>query len=446
MSDRIDQNIEEMNFAGKFLDALISQAQNPEQNSNMDFLDILTSTAKALRNSLQRSNLIGEVSLPANEFWKSQRGKTLSFIDGGVSSVNLRVSHLVGIRAGSYTVNLGESLESKEREHFDIVGCMVDDLFNSELHDGDFEDTSTLTDATRMLVEVLAAETIASSQHHPDATFLHGPLINPIAPYGRQGTSTTPGFPFYSQKGRDELRQISKLLDFPIDKDGLEFGHFMRAYSETLQRMAKSGKLIVGVVERPAKKSKTVSLPLLEFLARSNCITSNDSAKLKRNIEFLAKHGMGDAAIFSIVLAPGEYLLPFVVNRQGYQGDWPKNWEKEIRQIPNPAVAFLRPSPDSEVVRLECFENATYENKNYLCELTTYMSQLLPKYCFPVGLDIVDKDAKVPNWLTKGIESQYGVAMLREALSTNNIENIHYAKRILLANGRDWLFRPKARV
>ena len=61
------------------------------------------------------------------------------------------------------------------------------------------------------------------------------------------------------------------------------------------------------------------------------------------------------------------------------------------------------------------FDNLHVGQQCDLCALTLKMSQLLPKYCFPVGLDAVDKFVKVPNWLTKGVESTYGIALLKEA-------------------------------
>ena len=204
--DQIESRIRELDFAGRFLEALIHQAQN---ETGMDFLDILTETSRVLRKCLLEANLIKNVDVETAKFWAAQRGKKLSFIDGGVSSVQLPVTNLIGIRAGSYTVELGKNLEDKEREKFDITGCIVDDLFNSELLDEDFDDTSTLTDASRMLVEILATESIVLSDPNINAVFIHGPLVNPAAPYGRQGTYNTPGFPNFSDEGRRQFSGIS---------------------------------------------------------------------------------------------------------------------------------------------------------------------------------------------------------------------------------------------
>jgi len=71
-------------------------------------------------------------------------------------------------------------------------------------------------------------------------------------------------------------------------------------------------------------------------------------------------------------------------------------------------------------------------------------STLLPGYAFPVGLDIVDKFAKIPQWLTDA----YGKLIkyhLREQLYLGEITDEQLRKIIiqaLYATQRDWLFRP----
>ena len=72
-------------------------------------------------------------------------------------------------------------------------------------------------------------------------------------------------------------------------------------------------------------------------------------------------------------------------------------------------------------------------------------SQLLPRYGFPVGLDIVDKHAKVPEWMSKQMNTMLTVQLMRKALESGNPVAIRLAKRIVSANTRDWLFRPDFR-
>ena len=79
-----------------------------------------------------------------------------------------------------------------------------------------------------------------------------------------------------------------------------------------------------------------------------------------------------------------------------------------------------------------------------MLELIFNTSRLLPTYGFPVGLDIVDKFAKVPAWLSKSVKGQHQVVLLKKALESGDARTIAFAKRVLAAKGRDWLFRPTA--
>jgi len=71
-------------------------------------------------------------------------------------------------------------------------------------------------------------------------------------------------------------------------------------------------------------------------------------------------------------------------------------------------------------------------------------SRLLPGYGFPVGLDVADKYAKVPAWMTNGygklIRWQLGVSLQRGEISDAEMRRI-LVQAIYLTH-RDWLFRP----
>lgn len=92
--------------------------------------------------------------------------------------------------------------------------------------------------------------------------------------------------------------------------------------------------------------------------------------------------------------------------------------------------------------RVEAFENVA--DFPALLHLIMHTSRLLPSYGFPVGLDIVDKFAKVPAWMSKGIRGQHQIVLLQKALASNDPAAVSFAKRVLAAKGRDWLFRPQA--
>jgi hypothetical protein len=69
-----------------------------------------------------------------------------------------------------------------------------------------------------------------------------------------------------------------------------------------------------------------------------------------------------------------------------------------------------------------------------------------PGYGFPVGLDIVDKYAKVPAWLTdaygKLIRFHLGVSMQKGDISDSEMRRI--LVQAIYMTHRDWLFRPES--
>ena len=73
-------------------------------------------------------------------------------------------------------------------------------------------------------------------------------------------------------------------------------------------------------------------------------------------------------------------------------------------------------------------------------------SRLLPHYGFPVGLDIVDKYAHVPAWLTsaysKMLKHHLGVSLQKGEIS--DLEMRRILVQAIYMSHRDWIFRPQS--
>src|SRR5262249_62124860 len=136
------------------------------------------------RELLEQNEMIGRLAYRPRIFWPEQKGKAIAFIDGGVANIDLPSAAPLGIRVGSYIVRPGDETENRER--FNIELSLVDDLFSpeGEVYDDDFVDTAKLRDAARMASETAAAYRLSRSDSPPDVILLHGPLVNPVAPYG----------------------------------------------------------------------------------------------------------------------------------------------------------------------------------------------------------------------------------------------------------------------
>jgi hypothetical protein len=69
----------------------------------------------------------------------------------------------------------------------------------------------------------------------------------------------------------------------------------------------------------------------------------------------------------------------------------------------------------------------------------------LPNYCFPVGLDIVDKFAHVPSWMStaygKLIRYHLGVSLQRGEITDREMRQI--LVRALYMSDRYWFLRPE---
>ena len=413
---------------GEFFEQLLLLSKNASADVHEDFIRQLSSVAVNLRRVFEKENLIRKVSYQSNEFWASARGKRVAFIDGGIARVDLPSSAPLGIRVGSYTVAPGD--DSPARESFSVEFALVDELYSmdAKTYEDVFDDLQKLTDAARIVAETSVAFRMAKERNDLHAVFLHGPLVNPVAPYG------TPGFPAFSADiARKFLADPTKVFEEDDDR------HFMRVYRELLDGISKLDVPVLGVVERSMTRTAGLVRACLELLESQNRLSTDAKNDF---IDKLEEYRLTDPAIFSVVLSTGEYLVPQPINRQLPENKWPNNWIRDIRRYKKAFTSYLKSSDVSEPIRLEIVEGQKIDT--FSIEMMMYTARLLPNYGFPVGLDIVDKFAKVPAWMSRGIQNQHAVILMKHALKSGNQATIDYAKKIITARGRDWLFRPKA--
>lgn len=424
-SDSIRQRIEARIGQGEFMAGLLRVAKRDSAVVQESFVGRLSHIAAMMRELLDQNGMIRRYAYRPREFWPAQRGSAIAFIDGGVANIDLPSAAPLGIRVGSYIVRPGDDTEARER--FNIELSLVDDLFSPEgqVFDDDFADTAKLRDVARMTSETAAGYRLASSDHAPDVILLHGPLINPVAPYGLED------FPSF---GLDACRTFCADESFDGDDEKRQFVAF---YLELLTRMKETGKTVIGVVERSVGRDPVVVNRILTALTGLRVLTRD---AYRDTLEEIRTYGLNDASLFDIVLEEGEYVTPVPVDRQGPENKWPDRWKAWIRDYPKALTTYLKPSSMVLPFRVEGFEgSAGFEGA---LDLVLHTSRLLPSYGFPVGLDIVDKFAKVPAWMSRGVKGQYQIVLLRKALESGDPRAVNFAKRVLAAKGRDWWFRP----
>lgn len=425
--DDIQRRIQARIGQGEFLAGLLHVATRQSGAVQEQFVAQLSRIAGAMRELMGASGLIQRLPYRPAAFWPSLRGKAIAFVDGGVANLELPSAAPIGIRVGSYIVRPGD--ESAAREQFDIQLALVDDLYSDQgvLYDDDFLDVAKLRDAARIASETAVARRIASVADPPDAIVLHGPLINPVSPYGLDD------FPAYG------IEACRTMLGDPAwqPDDNPTDRKFVALYLEMLKRLRATGTPVVGAVERSIGREPVVVNRILDRLQDNGSLREGDA---KRLLDDLRSYGLNDASLFDVVLQEGEYVTPLSVMRQGPENKWPDFWKRWIRSYPNALTTYLKPSEMVMPFRVEAFEDIA--DFAPVLDLILHTSRLLPSYGFPVGLDIVDRFAKVPSWMSRGVMGQHRIVLLQKAMASGDPRALSFAKRVLAARGRDWLFRP----
>jgi hypothetical protein len=412
---------------GEFLANMLHSITRESSEVHGDFVDRLSAIAESVRALLENSELIRRFDYSPTKYWPSIRGRKYAFVDGGVASIDLPSAAPIGIRVGSYVVIPGD--ETEGREQFNIELALVDDLYSDSgvVFDDDFFDLAKLRDAARMVSELAAGFGIARASERVDSVILHGPLVNPVAPYG------TDNFPSFG------LEACRTFLGDPQWTGELRDRQFVALYANLLERTRGTGIPVVGVVERSIGRDPVFIRRVLSHLVKKELLQERDARNLEKEI---ISYGLNDSSLLDVVLGDGEYVEPIPVDRQGPASKWPEDWKFAIENYPKVLTTYLKPSALVTPFRVEAFEDIV--GHEAVLELIFHTSRMLPSYGFPVGLDIVDRFAKVPAWLSRGVKGQHQIVLLKRALASDDPRAISFAKRVLAAKGRDWLFQPSA--
>lgn len=396
--------------------------------SQAEFLTVLENIVTSLHAQLDNAKFIKMIDVDHKRLWGECNGKKIAFIDGGVANMGALGAAPVAIRVGSYVVKPGHV--GADREKFDIEVQIVEDLYQSAQNDSGFyedliEDTDKLRDVARITLETSGGLRIAYREN-PDFLFMHGPLINPVSMY------SFTGFPNFSKEGIELL-----LPGGETDRRG-DDANFVRVHLRQLELLSQCSSLVCGVVER-SSLSGIFSRTLLEELVKRGGMTEQDSTAMTN---YLRDYKISDGVLFDCLLEAGEYLIPISIDRNKYiPGRVPPQWISDLQQYPRPIVSYIKPSSMSLPLRVEMF-NCEESQWEKTFDVLLHSCRLLPKYSFPAGLDIVDKHAKIPAWMSKPVNSHLMAQIMKKALDTKNPILINEVRRLLCGTARDWLFRP----
>jgi hypothetical protein len=423
-----------------------------------------------------------------NASWSEVSGEVVTFIDGGVGRVEISSQAPILLRVGSYCVRTGERRLS-EREQFGYYPVMLGDL------EGGSKERRDFIDIVRITAELLGG--LAALERTPDLRVLmfHGPLVYQVGHYtageGAHTPFTEPDIDlFLKQYASDpeEAKQLkedflleAKLDIYPQMAAGRSDEWIRQRVFEPLawiaflyRRLIREAKkrtpvpIIVGAVERGAQTREFIKIVLLPRVFRGLRLKNRTDrfnqifgrTDLTTPELLLNKMGYKDTMLMQLLLQPGEYSESWEMDKYQGLGNnkvslYGESFETPVKfsflkpstfGFPRVHGCYVRVSENAEPIRIETFPELGDEQITEAARRVYLYSRLLPAYGFPVGLDVADKYAKVPNWLT----SAYGKLIkhhLGVSLQLGEIKDEEMRRLLIQAmyiTHRDFLFRPQS--
>lgn len=391
------------------------------------YLDVTLKLAERLRELLLAGKLGETLNVEQVDVSSARAQLTVCFVDGGVGEANLFFRVPLIVRGGIFRVKEGEH-DLQRRETFELSPVLIGDLEGGEKTRSDY------ATVVRIIVELVALWRVLQDERYSDVELimLHGPLLYRLSAYSDHW--------FYV----DDVRRIAEDMERsrPGATDDLIEGYkqfckedpepreWLSAWSKenkirathmiayllktVVDRCRARGVHLVGVVERAAATEVTRRL-LKEALSRG-LLNPEDPVYTYFGLDPYAQHSTNaerilvrgnyqDPLFLSLILEPGEYLSLWQAQERytgfSQSGDL-RGFGEWLRSMIPISYTYLKPIEDTLALRIE-FPAAGVLQK---CVQTTVAkvyqySRLLPRYAFPVGLDVVDKFARVPKWMVE---------------------------------------------
>jgi hypothetical protein len=430
------------------LEQMLKVAGDLSAPAQLRFLETVDRLATQLRELLIATGGIISIDRDHGKFWPSVKGQRIGFVDGGLANLSMLGSAPIAARVGGYTVVPGET--GPNRESFIVLKQLIDELYAHDeggVYSDSFPDIGALRDAARISIEAAGAvKLLTESGEDLRWLFVHGALVNPVSRYTdvmREGRAVH-RFPDFS-----ETALMAFLPPNEPHRSDRE-RNFISVHLRQLQILEESKAVVSGVIERESTTTSVCRAVLDDFeddLIRD--LLPLPPAEWKhwfRNAidpsgdEEFEGQRITDSLLFRCVLEPGEALMPVVIDRNEARRA-PDAWKSEIAQYPKPLVSYLQTTEWNAPVRIELFSKDR-RRFSAIAALVLHCSLLLPRYAFPVGLDIVDKFARVPDWMSRPINTHTVVRAMRTALDKGDNRLFDALRRMLCGSGREFLLRP----
>lgn len=429
--------------------------------------------------------LLKTFSADAGE-WALFRGEVVTFIDGGIGKVELSSQIPILLRVGSYSVKTGATKLS-ERESFGYYPVILGNL------DGGSKERKDFTDIVRITAELLAGLSALHRTSELRVLMFHGPLVYMMGAYAGH-TPWTEGDidlflehystdPSLGKSLKDEFLRKAKVDLYPrmtqrpdewVKRCVFEPLSWMAFLYRKLIQFAQSRRpvpIIAGVVERGGTLTEFSRNVLLERVFRGLRTKGNESyfnemfgrKDLTTPKALLDKLGYTDSLLLGMLLRCGDRSEDWMVDKYGGLREMGRvslpgeAYDESVdfsalRQIdigfPRVSGFYIHVAETTEPIRIEIFTDLGGEQVENAAERCFLYSRLLPQYGFPVGLDIADKHAKIPAWMTdayaKMIRHHLGVSLQHGEIKDAELRRI--LVQAIYMTHRDWLFRPRVKM
>lgn len=435
-----------------------------------------------LRRATQRPHPPVAIHRVPDADWSALQGEVVTFIDGGVGQVRISSQAPILLRVGSYAVRTGER-RLAEREQFGYYPIILGDL------EGGSKDRNDFVDVVRITAELLGG--LSALTRTPDLRVLmfHGPLVTLVGTFAGHTPFTEGDIdlflrqyaldPALARRLKEEFLQQARLDIYPklapersdlwADRRLFEplswMAYLLRRLIEEARARTPTA-VIAGVVERGALRAFLQDV-LLERVFRGlrtkgnpdyfNDLYGRQGLTSPENV--LDRLGYTDALLLGMLMEPGQFSEPWEIKHhaglgagrlalpeEAFRGsaDWAALAPPSPFGFPRVHGSYLHVSPATEPLRVEVFAALGPDQLVEAVRRAYLYAKLLPGYGFPVGLDVVDKYARVPTWLTtaydKMIRHHLSVGLQRGEIS--DAETRRLLVQAIYMTNRDWLFRP----
>ena len=410
------------------LSHLFAHSTHLDAQESIVFLEKVRIIADKLRALIER--YIVKIEKNHHAVWADYCGSKISFADGGMSRiVSLPGVTPTGLRVGIYTVTPGET-DPVRREIWSLQSFMIGDILNDRtiIDEDDAEtDEKRIQEAARYLAEAACVERYVHA-NNVDAIFLHGPIQNKFETYDELEPCYVPGLSrsFLESMGLTEDIVCTLVRDVPKNRNGRRlWSAAIPVYAALQKLIAKQTIPVVGIVERAA--STAITRALLELLVADRVIT--DSAR-RAVLSEVKKYEIQDELLFGCILETGEYIRPLTIGKNIPRRAHDR-WQGVIAQMPSIRSTMIKTADHSFPFRVEFGSSIEEKACDRTMRLIYHTSLLLPNYAFPVGIDIADKYAKVPDWLSKGVSAQLAATIYKKCVQSGNVRLLEQMRNML---------------